>query len=139
MRSRPRRRPSRSGAPAGPVASAVEAAGRQTIGAVVSTTVTVNPPVAVLPVASRAVHSTGVEPSGNAAPDAGLHVTVGFGSTRSVAPAVKVTGAPAGPVASTVTSAGGVTIGAVVSTTVTVNPPVAVLPVASRAVHSTGV
>jgi len=94
---------------------AVTSPGTVTVGAVVSTTVTVNPPVAVLPDASRAVHVTGVEPSGNVAPDAGVHVTVGFGSLLSTAVAVKFATAPVGPVASTVIAAGTVSTGGTTS------------------------
>jgi hypothetical protein len=67
-----------------------------------------------------AVQLTVVEPSGNVSPLAGVHVTVtgsdgpGAGSAGSVAVTLNATAAPAGPVASVVTSgvesnAGGVT------------------------------
>src|SRR5262249_16261146 len=79
-------------------------------------TVTVNEPVAVLPEASVAVHSTVVEPIGNMLPEGGAQETVGFRSQLSVAAADKLTEAPPGPVASTpVMSPGTVSSGGVVS------------------------
>src|SRR5262245_561122 len=48
-------------------------------------TLTMNVPWLVFPDASVAVQVTGVLPSGNCAPDGGLHFTFGFGSTLSVA------------------------------------------------------
>lgn len=56
---------------------------------------------------------------------------VGFGSTMSVVVTLKVTTAPLGPVPSIVIGAGTVKTGGVVSTTVTENESVAVLPWAS--------
>src|SRR5688500_3009744 len=74
-------------------------------GPVVSTTLTVNEPLAVLRAASVAEQVTTVSPSGRVAPDTVLHETATAPSTRSDAVgAVKFSGAPAGPVASTVMS-----------------------------------
>jgi hypothetical protein len=67
-------------------------------------------------------------PSGNVAPEAGAHVAATGPSTRSLAEAVKVTAAPLGPVASVVILAGTVTAGGVLSSTVTVKLPLALLP-----------
>src|SRR5207245_2075170 len=64
-------------------------------------------------------------------PESGLQLTLGFGSTRSVAVAVYVTIAPPGPVASTAKSAGTVRAGAVVSWTITWKLALDVLPCAS--------
>ena len=102
-------------APVGPVASIVWF-GVVTVGAVVSTTVTLNDPLDVLFESSVAVQVTGVVPSGKVLPDAGTQATVGVGSPPSVAVAVNVAVAPVGPVASTVWLAGTVNAGAVVST-----------------------
>src|SRR5262245_58326337 len=94
--------------------------GNARLGGVVSRTVTLNPAgVDVLPAASFAVHETFVVPSANVDPDDGTQVTGSVPSTRSVAVAVNVAVAPAGPVASSVRFAGTVTVGAVVSTTCT--------------------
>jgi len=106
---------------------------------VVSTTVTLCCAVAELPVASVAVHVTIVVPSGN---NVGvLLVIAGLGSAISVAVAVPIaTACPGGVVvvaSSAVISAGGVIVGEVVSTMVTLCCAVAELPVASVAVHST--
>jgi hypothetical protein len=103
----------------------------------VSTTVTVNEPLPVLPAASRAEQLTVVVPNGKVEPEAGLHVTGGFGVTASVAVAVNLTVAPDGPVASTVMFRGTETTGRVVSCTVMLKPAVPVLPAASRAVQVT--
>ena len=84
-------------------------------GPVVSRTVTVNDPVAVLPAASVAEQLTVVVPSGNVEPEGGVHVTTGFAGFASVAVAVKVVTAPDGPCASTVVFAGRFSVGGVVS------------------------
>jgi hypothetical protein len=68
-----------------------------------------------------------VSPRAKVLPDGGVHVTATEPSTMSKALATKVTVAPAGPVASAVMSAGRVSAGGVVSTTVTSNDPVPVL------------
>ena len=70
--------------------------------------------------------------------EAGTHVTAGVPSTASVAVELKVTFAPVAPVASAKMSAGTVTTGAVVSTTVMVNVLVALFAASSVAVHKTG-
>src|SRR5579871_2783890 len=105
-------------------------------GGFVSWTVTVSVPLPTLPAASFAEQVTVVAPIGNVEPDAGEQVGVNFPLTRSVAVAVNVTAAPFGPLASTVTDVP-VTVGGVVSRTVTVNVPVPVFPAASFAVHVT--
>src|SRR5436309_11830887 len=89
------------------------------VGGVVSTTVTVNEPCAVLLCASVAVHCTVVVPRGNVDPDAGLQVTATEPSTISAEVALKLTAAPPGPVASAVRLAGSESTGGVVSRTVT--------------------
>ena len=71
-------------APVGPVASTTLFAGRVSVGGVVSTTVIVNEPLALLPLASVAVQLTVVAPSANVLPEA-AQVTAGCGSTLSVA------------------------------------------------------
>ena len=104
-------------------------------GAVVSTTVTVNDAVLLLPDASVAVHVIVCVPSGKK-PDPPSQVTVGEGSTRSLAVAAGTTTfAPPVVLPSTVKSAGSDRVGGVVSTTVIVNVPLLLLPDASVAVH----
>src|ERR1051326_6955468 len=95
-----------------------------TVGGVVSTTVTLNEPWPVLPCESVELHETTCVPSEKTEPDGGVQVTEVLRSTRSVAVTVKLTVAPAGLVASAVMSAGTLTVGGVVSTTVTLNEPV---------------
>src|SRR5258708_9488155 len=97
-------------------------------GGVVSTTVTVKPPEAVLPERSAAAQVTLVAPSGNVDPLAVLHATRTTPSTASVAVATKLTVAPAGRVAAAGRLRGSTRAGGVVSTTVTVKPPEAALP-----------
>jgi hypothetical protein len=108
-------------------------------GGVVSTTVTVNEACAVLPRVSVAVQFTVVVPSGNVDPDAGVQLTGRGPSTRSVAVGlVYETAAPLAPVASFVMFAGTPEIvGGVVSTTITWNEAVDVLPLVSVAVQVT--
>jgi hypothetical protein len=86
-----------------------------TVGAVVSLTVTVKLPFAVLPDESVAEQLTVVVPMGNVEPEAGVHVTGTEPSTSSVAVAVYVTTAPDALVASTVMLDGSERVGAVVS------------------------
>jgi hypothetical protein len=74
-----------TGAPDGPVASAVMSAGTVICGAVVSCTFTWNVEVALLECASVAVQVTVVVPSANVEPDAGAQCTVTEPSTVSVA------------------------------------------------------
>jgi hypothetical protein len=58
----------------------------ETVGAVVSCTTTLNPPVATLPEASVAEHDTGVVPSEKEDPDGGVHVgVIGVGPSAAVA------------------------------------------------------
>jgi len=108
-------------APAALVACFVMGDGQLTTGAVVSTTVTVNEQWPVLLAASVAEQFTVVGPRGKVLPLAGEHVTASVPSTRSLAVAVNVATAPAALVASFVMGDGQLTVGAVVSTTVTVN------------------
>src|SRR6266852_2614584 len=102
-------------------------AGRVSAGGVVSWTVTVKVPFAVLPWVSVAVQFTVVLPSAKVLPEAGEQLGVTEPSTVSLAVAVKVTAAPLGPVASAVRLAGRVWGGGVVSLDVKVKVPVGVL------------
>ena len=86
---------------------------------------------------SAAVHVTEVEPNGNVVPDAGVQTGVRGPSTMSMAVAENVTTAPLCSVFPMVMFAGTLTIGGVVSRTVTVKLAVAELPAASAAVHVT--
>src|SRR4030067_25434 len=73
----------------------------------------------VFMLASVASQLTVVSPIAKVVPETGAQVGVNEPSTTSDAEAVKVTTAPEGPVASTVVSGGTITVGAVVSCTVT--------------------
>src|SRR3569623_1599365 len=126
-------------APAGPVASATRSAGRCSAGGVVSVIVTWNAPLAVLPCASVERQVTVVLPSANVEPAAGVQATAVEPSTRSCAVAMIERGAPAGPIASAARSCGSARTGGVVSRTVTLKPPDAVLPCASVDVQVTTV
>jgi hypothetical protein len=119
------------------VASSVALAGTVTTGPVVSATVTVNDAAPVFPFASVAVHVTVVAPSGKVDPLAGVQLTATLPFTRSFAVAVKVKLAPVALVASTVTFAGTVTPGPVVSVTVTVKDAAPLLVFVSVAVQVT--
>src|SRR5262245_59519439 len=99
-------------APPGPVASTTMSSGAEITGAVVSTTVTSNVWVVVLPLLSEAVAVTVVLPSPKVLPEGGLSVTGTSPSRSSTALAANVTTAPAGPVASTSMSPGTVRTGA---------------------------
>src|SRR6266851_5435858 len=112
-------------------------AGRVSAGGVVSSTVTVKVPLAELPLVSVAVQFTVVLPSAKVLPEAGEQLGVTGPSIASLAVAVKLTEAPMGPVASAVMLAGRVSAGGVVSWTVTVKVPFAVLPLVSVAVQAT--
>lgn len=92
-----------------------------------------NVAVDVLALPSVAEHVTVVVAIGNVVPDAGLHETAAGPVTASTAEAEYVTTAPLAPAAVNVRLPGTVNIGAVVSRTVTVNDPLAVLPAASLA------
>ena len=59
--------------------------GHVRVGAVVSVTVTLKLHEDEFPVLSVAVQLTGVVPNGKKLPEAGAQLTVGLGSTRSVA------------------------------------------------------
>jgi hypothetical protein len=120
------------------VARAVMFDGTVTTGGV-SVTVIVKLAVPVLVCSSVAEQFTVVVPSGNVEPDAGVQVTGSVPSTTSVALAVNVTAAPLGLVACVVMFDGTATTGGVVSVTVTVKVPLAVLRAASVAVQVTAV
>lgn len=112
-------------------------AGTVRLGAVVSLTVTVKDFEPVFPCASVAVQLTEVVPSPNVVPDAGEQLTGIEPLMLSFAEAENETTAPPGPVASTEIGAGTVTVGGIVSCTVTENEPESVFPCASVAVHVT--
>jgi hypothetical protein len=78
------------------------------------------PVLPVPPGPSPAVQVTSVTPIGKVEPDAGAQTTGTDPATTSDALALKVTTAPLGPVGWTVMLAGTVTVGGVVSWTVTV-------------------
>src|SRR5690349_4018333 len=84
-------------------------------GPLVSPTLTANEPVAVLLAWSVDEQLTGVEPIGNAEPEAGAQLTVTLLSRLSVTLAEYVTSAPALEVASAVMSDGRLREGAVLS------------------------
>jgi len=94
---------------------------------VVSRTVTVKLADPVLLLVSVAEHVTVVVPIAKTLPDARLQIGVRAPLTRSDALTVKLTVAPLALVASTVMFAGTVTVGGVVSLTVTVNERLALL------------
>jgi hypothetical protein len=103
----------------------------------VGVTVTLNDPDAELPALSVAEQSTVVVPTGKVEPEAGVQVTGTEPSTASVAEAVNVTTAPLELVACTVIFDGSVKVGGVLSTTVTVKLPDALLPALSVAEQET--
>lgn len=117
-------------APAAEVASSMILEGSESAGAILSTTVMVKLPVAVLLALSVAEQLTVLDPSGKVEPEAGLQTTLIVPSTSSVALAVYVTDAPAALVALAVISAGRLRVGGP-SCTVTVKLPLAELPAAS--------
>ena len=102
-------------APVGLVASRIRLPGRVRTGGVVSRTVMVKEPFAVLPLVSDAVQTTGVVPSAKVEPDTGAQVTGRAPSMSSTAVALKVATAPPGPVASSTASPGSVRTGGVKS------------------------
>ncbi len=124
-------------APSNDVASANTALGAATVGAVVSRTVTKKLAALVLPAPSVPEHVTVVPPSGNVDPDAGAQVAAPPVDTLSVQLAAKLTTEPDADVASAITAAGTVTMGAVVSSTFTVKVAVPVLPAVSDDWHET--
>jgi hypothetical protein len=107
-----------------------------TAGEVTSLTTTANEPLVVFPAASVAEHATDVVPSGKVEPDGGVQV-----GNRDVGPsaavAVNVTVVPAAALTVRVIVAGSVSVGGVVSETVTVKDAEPVLPTASVAVQTT--
>ena len=113
------------------LASTVTFAGTFNTGAVVSCTVTFCVAVDTLPLASVAVQVTVVVPSGK--PAAGASLVTVTGPNRSFAVAVPSATVLNTPLASTVTSAGTVSDGAVVSFTVTSITSEALLPAQSVA------
>ena len=125
-------------APAAPAASLVMSDGTLTIGGVVSVTITLKLALPVLPCASVAEQVTGLVPMAKVEPEAGRQVVATLPSTMSLADAVKLAAAPEGPVASFEMSLGTVTMGGVVSWTITLNEALPVLPCASVAVQETG-
>jgi len=104
-----------TGAPEAFNASTVMLAGNVNTGGIVSTTVTVKLPFAVLLWESVDEQFTVVVPKGNNEPEAGEQVTATGPSTASLAEAVKLTGAPEAPTASTIILEGSVNTGGVVS------------------------
>src|ERR1043165_4420994 len=85
-----------------------------------SCTVTLKLQLLVLPLASLAVHCTNVVPGAKVEPEAGTQLIVGEGSQSSVAVALKLTAAPAGPVHDAVIGAGQLMFGATRSATVSI-------------------
>jgi hypothetical protein len=108
-------------------------AGHAIVGSSLSVTVTSNEHVAVFPLASVAVDTTVVVPTGNTEPEAGTETT--DEEQLSVEVTEKVTIAPQEPASVlTVMFAGQAIVGSSLSTTVTVKEQVAELPEPSRAV-----
>src|SRR2546425_7936409 len=122
-------------APDALVASAVIGAGQLTVGVVVSRTVTANEQVLVLCAASKAVQVPVVLPSAKVLPLAGFFLMIRRPPTSSLFPSAKVFLSPAALVASAVIGAGQLTVGAVVSRTVTANEQGFELRAAAKAVH----
>jgi len=112
-----------------------------TTGAVLSTTVTVNVHVELLPAASVNVYVTGVEPKLKLAPD--VCVLVGVIDPPQLSKAVGADHVAVAeheaPAVTVIFDGHPLTTGAVLSTTVTVNVHVALLPAASVNVYVTGV
>jgi len=114
-------------------------AGQLATGGWLSFTVTLKTHDAVLPLASVAVHVTGVVPRANRVPEGGTHVVVAPGQL-SLAVAAKLTIASQRPASVLVTTfAGHTTAGGSVSCTVTVKLHRLVFPLASVAVQFTAV
>lgn len=126
-----------TGAPEALTASTVMLEGSVSTGAALSATVTVKLPLAVLLWESVAEQLTVVVPIGNVEPEAGEQIAAREPSTRSLAEAVKLTGAPEAFNAATVMLEGNINAGGVVSTTVTVKLAVPVFPCVSVAVQLT--
>jgi hypothetical protein len=100
-------------------------------------TVTSKKHCAVLPAASVAVYETRERPAGKFVPEGGEAVTVGSETASETSTGSYVTGVPADDSVDACTSAGHVRVGGVVSSTMTRNVHVAVLPEASVAVAVT--
>ena len=97
-----------------------------------STTVTVKVQTLLLPLASRATFVTVVTPGGKVLPEGGVEVMTGLASQMSVAVTLKVTMLPPGvPVHWVEMFVEHMIIGGVVSTTVTMNEQLLLLPVVS--------
>ena len=126
-----------TGAPEAFTALTVILDGRVSTGRVLSTTVTVKLPFAVLLWESVDEQLTVVVPIGNTEPEAGKQVTGREPSTRSFAEAVKLTGAPEAFTALTVMLDGNVNTGEAVSITVTLKLAMPVFPCVSVAVQLT--
>ena len=122
--------------PAGSLVVAETFAGTCSVGRVVSVTATVWVAKALLPDASCAVQVTVVMPTGK---PAGASFEIVATPTASDTTGVPSATGVLGPVASTVTVGGATMLGEVVSATVTVKLPVAMLPAASAAEQMTGV
>ena len=118
-------------------ALAAEAARRRGQTGGVSVTVTWNAFELELPEKSVAVHVTVVVWMRKTEPDAGVQLTFGAASTRSVTVTVKVTFAPLVRLVFTVTSAGTTSVGGVVSFTSTAKLARLVLPPLSVEEHWT--
>src|SRR6185369_5077809 len=108
-------------------------------GGTVSRTRTVKLEEPTLVAASAARQETIVVPIGNPDPLDGEHDTDVTPTASVAAGSGNVAAAPAALVASTISSAGFATIGAVTSLTMTLKPAVVMLPAASDAVHVTRV
>ena len=124
--------------PAALVASATMGAGQVRLGAVVSRTVTVKVQALVFPLPSVAVTVTVVTPNGKVEPEAGFARSEAS-VQLSEAEGVKLTKAPAEPVASATMGAGQVTDGTVMSRKFTVAWQLAVKPLTLVAVKVTTV
>jgi len=116
---------------------ATMSAGQLTTGGTVSRTRTVKLHCALFPASSVAVQVTVVSPIGNSEPEGGAQTTVGPGSQASLALVVNVTKLPSDEAHSTVLFAGQVTLGGVVSCTVTSKEQIELLPDTSVAVQVT--
>src|SRR5215207_10915831 len=103
------------------------------VGAVVSETTTLKEPSALLPDASVAVQETVVSPSAKVLPEDGVQITSTGPSTTSVAAAWYSIVAPFAPWASMLMSSGRSSCGPVVSVTITLKLPLALLPARSSA------
>src|SRR5262249_26579900 len=119
-----------AGVPDGLIDSIVRSIGIPSrFGGVVSSTLTTNVAVMALPAASAEEHVTSVGPSAKTVPAAGAQGAGRTPLTASVATgAVQLKRAPSGPVASTERSPRPAIVGGVVSRTVTLKLPLAVLP-----------